>query len=207
LGVFCLAHSISDLSPLPSLLGAHRFHIGNKGGTGPGFGQYTGGGGDGDGNSLRGRWRAGGIESSLRGSLPPGGADVPPALGRRWWRQRQGGRGGKNDHGVAHNDVADVAAGGSGGRHFMWREEQIEQFAYLIRSGEGKQWWVMNDYEFEDARDLTTAAAAAAADGNEDDGKNDSNNDDNRWTSSTWSNFIVRNLFLTLLLLAYSKLY
>jgi hypothetical protein len=29
--------------------------------------------------------------------------------------------------------------GVSGGRYFMRREEQIEQFAYLIRSGEGKQ--------------------------------------------------------------------
>ncbi len=48
-----------------------------------------------------------------------------------------GGRGGgKNDHGVADEDVADVAAGGSSGRHFIWREEQIKQFAYLIRGGE-----------------------------------------------------------------------
>jgi hypothetical protein len=30
-GVFCLAHLISNLSPSPSLLGAHGFHIGNKG--------------------------------------------------------------------------------------------------------------------------------------------------------------------------------
>jgi hypothetical protein len=46
-----------------------------------------------------------------------------------------------------------------------------------------------------------------AADGNEDDGKNDSNDDDDRRTSSSRSNFIVRILFLTLLLPAYSKLY
>jgi hypothetical protein len=117
-----------------------------------------------------------------------------------------GGGGGKNDRGVADDDVADVAAGGGGSRHFMWREEQIEQFAHLIRSGEGKRRWVMNDYEFEDTRDPTTAAAAAA-DGNEDDGENDSYDDDDRQTSSAWSNFIVRILCLTLLLLAYSKLY
>ncbi len=63
----------------------------------------------------------------------------------------------------------------------------------------------MNNYKFEDTRDPT--AAAAAVDGNKDDNKNDSDDDDDRWTSSTRSNFIVRILFLTLLLLAYSKLY
>jgi hypothetical protein len=76
----------------------------------------------------------------------------------------------------------------------MWREEQIEQFAYLIRSGEGKRRWVMKDYKFEDARDPTTAAAAA--DGNEDDRENDSDDDDDRRTSSARSNFILRILFL-----------
>ncbi len=34
-GVFRLALLISDLSPLPSLLGTHGFHIGDKGGHGP----------------------------------------------------------------------------------------------------------------------------------------------------------------------------
>jgi hypothetical protein len=93
-----------------------------------------------------------------------------------------------------------AAGGGGGGRHFMfmWREEQIEQLVYLIRSGEGKRRWVMNDYEFKDARDPTTAAAVA--DGNEDDDENDSDDDDDRRTSSARSNFIVRILFLTLLL-------
>jgi hypothetical protein len=47
-----------------------------------------------------------------------------------------GGGEGKNDCGATDDDVADVAAGGGGIRHFMWREEQIEQFAYLIRGGE-----------------------------------------------------------------------
>jgi hypothetical protein len=112
--------------------------------------------------------------------------------------------GGKNDRGAADKDIADMAARGGGGQHYMWRKEQIKQFVYLIRSGEGKRRSMMNNYEFEDARDPTMAVAAA--DGNEDNGKNGSNNDDNRWTSSAWSNFIVRVLFLTLLLLAYSKL-
>jgi hypothetical protein len=63
----------------------------------------------------------------------------------------------------------------------------------------------MNDYKFEDACNPTTAAAVA--DGNEDDGKNDSNHDNDRQTSSAWSNFIVRILPLTLLLLAYAKIF
>jgi hypothetical protein len=59
----------------------------------------------------------------------------------------------------------------------------------------------MNDYEFEDARNQ-----AMAGDGNKDDSKNNSNDNDDRRISSAWSNFIVRILFLTLLLLAHSKL-
>jgi hypothetical protein len=47
-----------------------------------------------------------------------------------------GGRGGKNDRGAADDDVADVAAGGGSGWQFIWREEQIKQFAYLIMGGE-----------------------------------------------------------------------
>ncbi len=49
-------------------------------------------------------------------------------------------------------------------------------------SGEGKRQWVMNDGEFEDARN--PMMAAAAADGNKDDDKNDSDDDDDRRTSS-----------------------
>jgi hypothetical protein len=46
------------------------------------------------------------------------------------------GRGGKNDRGATDNNIADMATRGSGGQHFMWREEQIKQFVYLIRGGE-----------------------------------------------------------------------
>ncbi len=79
------------------------------------------------------------MESALWGPSPPGGADVPSALGRRWGGSGGGGGGDKNDRGVADNEVADVAAGRGSGRHYIWREELIEQFAYLIRSGEGKR--------------------------------------------------------------------
>ncbi len=52
-GVFCLALSISDLSPSPSLLGAHGFHIGNKGGVGPGLRQHMSTNSGGNGNGVR----------------------------------------------------------------------------------------------------------------------------------------------------------
>ncbi len=51
-GVFRLAHSISDHSPSPSLLGGHGFHIGDEGGAGPGLGQHMGGDGGGDGDGI-----------------------------------------------------------------------------------------------------------------------------------------------------------
>lgn len=35
-------------------------------------------------------------------------------------------------------------------QYYMWREEQIEQFTYLITSGEEKRQWILNDYEFKD---------------------------------------------------------
>jgi hypothetical protein len=63
---------------------------------------------------------------------------------------RGGGRG-KNDCGGVDDNVTSVAAGGGSSRHYMWREEQIKQFAYFIRSGEEKQWWVMNNYKLKDA--------------------------------------------------------
>jgi hypothetical protein len=39
---------------------------------------------------------------------------------------------------MVDDDIANVAARGSGGQHFTWKEEQIEQFAYLIRGGEAE---------------------------------------------------------------------
>ena len=33
---------------------------------------------------------------------------------------------------------------------YTWREDQIEQFIYLIKSGEEKRQWILNDYEFDD---------------------------------------------------------
>jgi hypothetical protein len=35
-------------------------------------------------------------------------------------------------------------------KYYTWREEQIEQFIYLIRSGEEKRSWILQDYDFVD---------------------------------------------------------
>jgi hypothetical protein len=198
-GIFHLAHSISDLYPLPSLLGMHSFHIGNKGGAGPGLKKHTGSNGGSNGKGVGAGGGQGGWNQHRGGHRHLGGQMSPQHWGGGSRGSGGGGQGGKNNRGVADEDVADVAAEGGGGRHYMWREKQIEQFTYLIRSGEGKRWWVTNDYEFEDTHNLTMAAAV---DGNEDDGKNNSDDDDDMQTSSAWSNFIVRILILTLLLLA-----
>jgi hypothetical protein len=110
------------------------------------------------------------MKSSSRGSSPPGGADVPSALWRRWRRQRQG----KRRTSQTWPPGAAAAGTSCGGRS---RSNTLR-----TSSEEGKRQWVMNDCESEDARDPTTAAAAA--DGNEDDDKNDSDDDDDRRTSS-----------------------
>jgi hypothetical protein len=143
------------------------------------------------------------MESSLRGSSPPGGGRCPLSIGAAVAEAATGEAEEARMIVVRRMMMLQMwppgaaAAGTScGGRS---RSNSLR-----TSSGEGKWQWVMNDYEFEDARDLTMAAAVA--DGNEDEGKNDSDNNDDRRTSSTWSNFIVRTLFLTLLLLAYSKL-
>lgn len=43
-----------------------------------------------------------------------------------------------------------VQSNGDAVEYYMWREEQIDQFVYLIRSGEEKRQWILNDYGFED---------------------------------------------------------
>ena len=38
---------------------------------------------------------------------------------------------------------------------YQWREDQVEKFVYLIRLGEEKRQWILNDYEFEDPYNST----------------------------------------------------
>jgi hypothetical protein len=183
--LFCLALLISDLSPSPSLLGMHSFHISNEGGAGPGLGQHMGGNGDGNGNGVGAGGGQGGWNHHRRGHCHLGGQ-----MSSQHW-----GGGGRGSGGEAEEARMTVARCTTtlqtwppgAAAHFMWREEQIKQFTYFIRSGEGKQWWVINDYKFKDARNPTTVAAAV--DGNEDDGENNSNNNNDRLTSSARSKF------------------
>jgi hypothetical protein len=57
----------------------------------------------------------------------------------------------ENQSSMDHNKQYDITRrNGDTLEHYMWREEQIDQFVYLIRSGEGKRKWILNDYGFED---------------------------------------------------------
>ncbi|KAL3817793.1 hypothetical protein ACHAXA_005826 [Cyclostephanos tholiformis] len=115
------------------LLSAHGFHIGDEGNSALGLGMAAGG--DDDGGRGWNRYQG--------GHRPNLGVQMSTHC------QGGGGRGGEN-FGLARG----------GGGHYMWREEQIEQFVYLIRSGEEKRRWIMNDYEFEDdAHDATTTTS------------------------------------------------
>ncbi len=124
--VFRLACLISDLSSLPSLLGAHGFRIGNKGGTGPGFRQHMGGnGGISNGNSIGAGGGQGGWNQHCWGHRHLGGQMSSQHRGGGGGGSSGGGRGGKNDRGTVEDNAADMAAREGSSRHYMWREEQI----------------------------------------------------------------------------------
>ena len=53
-----------------------------------------------------------------------------------------------NDAGTSESSSGNNSS--SSGEYYMWREEQIEQFIYLITKGEEKRQWILNDYEFND---------------------------------------------------------
>jgi hypothetical protein len=75
---------------------------------------------------------------------------------QRRWNQYQGGHhhlGGQISaqyHGGSSGATSATTAATTG--HYMWREEQITQFIYLMRSGEEKRRWIMADYEFDDTK-------------------------------------------------------
>lgn len=77
-----------------------------------------------------------------------------PGGGQQRWNQYQGGHhhlGGQMS--AQYQGSAEGSGNGSGNNdvvHYMWREEQVEQFVYLIKSGEEKRQWILNDYDFED---------------------------------------------------------
>ena len=109
------------------LLGAHGFHIGDEGNMSHGMG---------------------------------GGSSMSGGGTSQQWNQYQGGHhhlGGQMSAQISsggENSISDQRDGSSKGDdfadHYTWREDQIEQFVYLIRSGEEKRQWILNDYEFDD---------------------------------------------------------
>jgi len=115
-----------------NLLGAHGFHIGDEGNMTHGLGGLVHfGGGLNDGNNQQERNRYQGGHHHLGGQMAA---------------QQYRGSGGENGDGSnkqQQQQQGDV-------QYYMWREEQIEQFIYLIKSGEEKRQWILNDYEFED---------------------------------------------------------
>lgn len=107
-----------------NLLGAHGFHIGDEGNMSHGLGGNVF---SQQVNQYQGGHHHLGVQMSAQYSSTQGGGGV-----------------GSTD--TSKNDD-------EGGRHYMWREEQVEQFVYLIRSGEEKRQWILSDYEFEDPCD------------------------------------------------------
>jgi hypothetical protein len=96
-GVFRLALLISDLSPLPSLLGMHGFNIGDEGGAGPGHGQHMGGNGSGNGNGAGAGRGQGGWNHHCKGHRHLGRQMSPQHWGGGGGDSSGGGGGGKND--------------------------------------------------------------------------------------------------------------
>jgi hypothetical protein len=183
-GVFRLALSISDLSPSPSLLGAHGFNIGDKGGRGPRPRATYGGRRRRRGRRLQRRRRTGRAQARGDGIIIVGvittwGGRCPLSIGAAVAEAAAGEAEGARMTVAGRTTTSQMwpsrmaAAGTScGGRS---RVNSLR-----TSSGERKRQWVRNDYKFEDALDPTTAAA----DGNEDYGESDSDDDDDRRTSS-----------------------
>ncbi|KAL7527994.1 hypothetical protein ACHAXR_002220 [Thalassiosira sp. AJA248-18] len=107
-----------------NLLGAHGFHIGDEGNMTHGLGMGRGG--------------------QQQFNQYQGGHHH---LGGQMSAQYQSSGGASTSSNSAHDGEA---AKSNDVHYYMWREEQIEQFVYLIKSGEEKRQWILNDYEFED---------------------------------------------------------
>lgn len=76
-------------------------------------------------------------------------------IGGQGSKQYQGGHhhlGGNVDSQYVGPDgaAANASTGDQNKSHYTWSESQIEQFVYLIRSGEEKRAWILQDYEFSD---------------------------------------------------------
>jgi len=123
-----------------NLLGAHGFHIGEEGNMTHGLGGsvHFGGGVDDSsgGNNQQERNRYQGGHHHLGGQMVA--------------QQYRGSEGENGDGGSSSRKQQQQQQQQGDVQHYLWREEQIEQFIYLIKSGEEKRQWILNDYEFED---------------------------------------------------------
>mmetsp|Transcript_11157 Transcript_11157/g.18400 ORF Transcript_11157/g.18400 Transcript_11157/m.18400 type:complete len:350 (+) Transcript_11157:293-1342(+) len=108
-----------------NLLGRHGFHLGEEGNMRHGLG-YVGGGQEGN-RYEGGHHHLGGQMAAQFSSNQVAGCDDDDNTKVRQPQQQPQQQ-----------------------QYYMWREEQIEQFTYLIKSGEEKRQWILSDYEFTD---------------------------------------------------------
>ena len=108
-----------------NLLGKHGFHLGEEGNMRHGLGNVGGGGGQ-EGNRYEGDHHYLGGQMAAQYSSHQKVASFDS------------------------DDSSKVIPQQHQPQYYMWREEQIEQFTYLITSGEEKRQWILSDYEFKD---------------------------------------------------------
>lgn len=124
-----------------NLLGRHGFHLGDEGNMRHGLGyhhQHQPVGGGGVGHQEENRYMGG--HHHL-------GGQMSPQYSSSHSQETTTSTTVKND---ASTSESSSDSSSSDGEYYMWREEQIEQFIYLITKGEEKRQWILNDYEFND---------------------------------------------------------
>ena len=109
-----------------NLLGRHGFHLGEEGNMRHGLGYDVGGGQEGN-QYEGGHHHLGGQIATQYSSHQLASCGIGDNSEVKQPQQRQQQQ-----------------------QFYMWREEQIEQFIYLITSGEEKRQWILSDYEFTD---------------------------------------------------------
>lgn len=118
-----------------NLLGRHGFYLGEEGNMRHGLGADVGRGGQ------LGQRLEGGHDHHLGGQMMDSLQPYSP-------QHHQGARSSTSSY-SGDGDTNQIPPPQQQ-EYYMWREEQIEQFTYLIRTGEEKRQWILNDYKFND---------------------------------------------------------
>ena len=122
-----------------NLLGKHGFHLGDDGNMRHGLGhhhhQHVG---VGSGGQEENRYMGG--HHHLGGQMSP----------QYFFSSHQETTSTTKNGASSSESSSSSSNSSSDGEYYMWREEQIEQFIYLITKGEEKRQWILNDYEFND---------------------------------------------------------